>query len=118
MMSIGHLSRVMLALPLALGLAAHPSFYEKPAPPKKCCGSNCPDTSNKSLPDCCKLTPAPERAAVITTIPAAPILLAALPTPVFFQAPRAVRADVSKETWSPPDRCRLAPSGLSPPRLA
>lgn len=111
--------RGLLIFPVAFGLAAQSGFAAKPAMPKDCCSSSCPTGKpDKQIPDCCKISAAPDQAAAIAAAPVAPVLCALLPVFAMLPNPPAVHAVVSSEVRPPPGRDRLSPSGLSPPRLA
>lgn len=119
MMKLGRFFRWALILPVAFGLAAQPSFAKKTAQAKDCCTSSCPTGKpSKKIPDCCKITAAPDHAAVTVAAPTAPVPWVVLPASLTLPVPVVVCAVVTSEVWSPPGFDHLAPSGLSPPRLA
>lgn len=118
-MGLNRILRRLLIFPVAFGLAAQTSFASKPAKARDCCTSSCPTSKpSKKVPDCCKISAAPDHAAVTVAAPAAPVSCAILPSTVTLPAPIGTHAVAFSEVWSPPARGYLAPSGLSPPRLA
>jgi hypothetical protein len=116
-MNLKRLSAALLSAAFALVAAAQPPAA-RPPKPKACCGPSCPESRPKKAPACCQLAPAQAPSAAI-----------AAPAPLFVVvarvAPRPVLSDEqagvvlsSGSDRSPPQRPRLAHSGLSPPRLA
>lgn len=117
MMNLKRLSAVLLSATFALVAGARPLAA---LPPKKmaCCGPSCPEPKPKAPPVCCEISPAQAQTGAVA-VPA-PLLVV-----IAVLAPEPIRADSqtasvlsSGSDRSPPQRHRLAASGLSPPCLA
>lgn len=89
-------------------------------PPKKmaCCGPSCPEPEPKAPPVCCEIAPAQaQTGAVALPAPLLVVIADVAPEPILADSqPASVLSSGSDR--SPPQRHRLASSGLSPPSLA
>lgn len=116
-MNLKRQSAALLSAAFALVMIAQP-LAALPPKAKACCGPSCPEPQPKKAPLCCQISPAQATATAIAA--PAPILLVV--ATVASAAPLPDTGGVfvlsSGSDRSPPQRHRLAPSGLSPPSLA
>ena len=116
-MNLKRLSAALLSAAFALVMVAQP-LAALPPKAKACCGPSCPEPQPKKAPACCTISPAQAPAAAVAA--PAPVLVVVATVASIAPLPDAGGALVvsSGSDRSPPQRHRLAPSGLSPPSLA
>lgn len=116
-MSLKRLSAVLLSATFALMVGARPLAAQ---PPKKmaCCGPSCPEPEPKAPPVCCEIAPArAHTGAVAVPAPLLVVIAGVVPEPILADS-RAASVLSPGSDRAPPQRHRLASSGLSPPSLA
>lgn len=107
----------LLSAAFALVVAAQP-LVAQPPKPKACCGPSCPAPQPKQAPACCQIAPAQAPStAVAAPAPLFIVVAHVAPQPVLAADQAGVVLSAGSDR-SPPQRPRLAHSGLSPPSLA
>lgn len=116
-MKLKRLSIALLSGALALAAGAAP-LRALPPKAKACCGPSCPEPKPKAPPTCCEISPAQAPASAVAA-PAPLLLIVAhiAPEPVVSDT-RATFVLSAGSDRAPPQRHRLASSGLSPPSLS
>ena len=116
-MSPKRLTAAMLSAIFALVVAAQP-LRAQPPKQKACCGPSCPDTQPKKAPACCEIVPAQAPVAAVAAPVPPLVVIAMLPCALLIPFTQGAAVLSVGSDRSPPQRQRLAPSGLSPPSLA